>query len=111
MSFFGIGRRDAPPIVLDRSAYPVGAWLRLGSAVAQCRGELKMTKPALGSLIRSSNKSVMRLEAGRVYGDPLTAPPGDYNSESYWLRRLALLEMALEWPQGRTLDILEGKAA
>jgi hypothetical protein len=88
--------------------YSATAWKRLGRAIAQARGEQKMTRPALGAAMRSSSKSILRLEGGRIYGDPQTAPPGDYNSERYVLRRLALLEMALEWPQGHALDLLEG---
>lgn len=97
--------------VADRSTYPKAAWERLGRAVAEARGVQRMTKPTLGYAARSSCKSVVRLEAGRIYGDPLTAPPGDYNSERYWLRRLALLEMALLWDKGHANKILEGKTS
>jgi hypothetical protein len=68
-----------------------------------------MSRGALGYGIQSTSKSILRIEEGRVYGDPRTAPPGDYQSERYVLRRLALLEMALEWEMGQAAQILEGQ--
>jgi transcriptional regulator with XRE-family HTH domain len=92
----------------DRSAYPAAAWVRLGTAVQKARQALRMSKPVLGYAMKSSSKTVMRLEEGRIHGDPRTAPPGDYNSERYMLKRLPLLEMALEWEAGQAAQILEG---
>lgn len=94
----------------DRSSYPRAAWVRLGRAVQQSRLALNMSKPVLGYAIKSSSKTVLRLENGDIYGDPRTAPPGDYNSERYVTKRLPLLEMALEWDTGRATEILEGAA-
>jgi transcriptional regulator with XRE-family HTH domain len=93
----------------DRSAYPAAAWARLGKAVRAARLAQKMTRNQLAYAMKSSSKTIMRLEEGRIYGDPRTAPPGDYNSERYVLRRLAFLEMALEWDLGQAAEILEGQ--
>lgn len=90
----------------DRLTYRQADWKRLGRAVASSRGAQRMTRGALGYAMRSSGKTVLRLEEGRVYGDPRTAPPGDYNSERYMLKRLPLLEMALEWEAGYATQIL-----
>jgi transcriptional regulator with XRE-family HTH domain len=95
--------------VVDRSAYPRAAWVRLGKAIQRSRLALKMTQGTLGYAIKSSGKSILRIEEGRVYGDPRTAPPGDYQSEKYLLKRLALLEMALEWEMGEAARILNGE--
>ncbi|MET7363310.1 hypothetical protein ABZS76_33400 [Streptomyces sp. NPDC005562] len=92
----------------DRSTYPTAAWARLGAAVQKARLALRISKPVLGYAMKSSSKTVLRLEEGRVYGDPRTAPPGDYNSEKYLLKRLPLLEMALEWDKGQAAEILDG---
>jgi hypothetical protein len=93
----------------DRSQYPTAAWVRLGKAIRTSRMALQMTRPGLGYAMKSSGKTVLRLEEGRIYGDPRTAPPGDYNSEKYVLRRLAFLEMALEWEMGEAARILQGE--
>jgi DNA-binding XRE family transcriptional regulator len=92
----------------DRSAYPLAAWKRLGAAVQKSRQALGATKQVIGYASRTSSKTILRVEEGRVYGDPRTAPPGDYNSEKYILKRLPLLEMALEWEPGQAIEILEG---
>jgi transcriptional regulator with XRE-family HTH domain len=97
------------PVAADRSIYPAAAWARLGKAVRAARLAQKMTRNGLGYAMKSSGKTVMRLEEGRIYGDPRTAPAGDYNSERYLLRRLAFLEMALEWEMGQAAAILEGQ--
>ncbi|MFE4863244.1 hypothetical protein [Streptomyces sp. NPDC056670] len=110
-------REPEPPLVQirltdntgDRSSYPRAAWARLGKAIQTSRLALKMTKPVLGHAIQSTGKSVLRIEQGLIYGDPRTAPPGNYNSEKYLLKRLALLEMALEWEEGQARRILEGE--
>lgn len=94
----------------DRSTYTRGDWLRLGVAVQTARMALRMTKPVLGYAIQSTGKTILRLEEGRVYGDPRTAPPANYNSEKYMLKRLSLLEMALEWEEGQARQILDGTA-
>ncbi|MCX4799690.1 helix-turn-helix domain-containing protein [Streptomyces sp. NBC_01242] len=96
---------------LDRSTYSRDAWIRLGKAVQAARMALKMTKPVLAYAIQSTGKTILRLEDGLVYGDPRTAPPANYNSEKYMLKRLALLEMALEWEEGQARQILEGKTS
>ncbi|MEV7675166.1 hypothetical protein [Streptomyces sp. NPDC088752] len=96
---------------LDRSTYPRSAWIRLGKAALAARLALKMTRPVLAYAVQSSSKTMLRFEEGRVYGDPRTAPPGDYNSEKYWLKRLSLLEMALEWEEGQARQILDGAAS
>jgi DNA-binding XRE family transcriptional regulator len=95
----------------DRSTYSPAAWTRLGAAVQKARLALRMSKPVLGYAMKSSSKTIMRLEEGRIYGDPRTAPPGDYNSERYVLTRLPLLEMALEWEAGQASQILDGSTA
>lgn len=95
---------------LDRSTYPRDAWVRLGKAVQTARMALRMTKPVLGYAIQSTGKTILRLEEGLVYGDPRTAPPANYNSEKYMLKRLELLEMALEWEAGQARQILDGPA-
>ncbi|WP_428957813.1 hypothetical protein [Streptomyces sp. cg35] len=95
----------------DRSTYPSAAWSRLGKAVQQARMALNISKPTLAYAMQSSSKTIMRLEEGRIYGDPRTAPPGDYNSEKYLLKRLPLLEMALEWEAGQATQVLEGSIA
>ncbi|MFH8483134.1 helix-turn-helix domain-containing protein [Streptomyces sp. NPDC018055] len=92
----------------DRSTYSPAAWARLGTAVQKARLALKMTKPVLGYAIQSTGKSILRIEEGRIHGDPRTAPAGDYNSEKYLLKRLSLLEMALEWDAGQARQILDG---
>jgi transcriptional regulator with XRE-family HTH domain len=93
----------------DRSSYPAAAWVRLGKAIRAARMAQGMTRNQLAYAMKSSSKTIMRLEEGRIYGDPRTAPPGDYNSEKYVLRRLAFLEMALEWEMGQAAQILEGQ--
>jgi transcriptional regulator with XRE-family HTH domain len=93
----------------DRSSYPSSAWVRLGKAIRTSRMAQGMTRNQLAYAVKSSSKTIMRLEEGRIYGDPRTSPPGDYNSERYVLRRLAFLEMALEWPMGEAAQILEGQ--
>ncbi|MGA5598455.1 hypothetical protein ACPCSE_29895 [Streptomyces cellulosae] len=100
--------REASPTG-DKSTYPAAAWARLGKAVERARMAQGMTRPALAYAMKSSNKTILRLEQGRIYGDPRTAPPGDYNSEKYMLRRLAFLEMALEWEMGEAARILQGE--
>ncbi|MGW9067867.1 hypothetical protein ACWGQT_00245 [Streptomyces yangpuensis] len=104
---------SAVPVYNDRgnSAYSAAAWIRLGHAVQKARLALHMNKAVLGYAMKSTSKTVLRLEQGRVYGDPRTAPPGDYNSEKYMLKRLPLLEMALEWDYGQATDLLEGNTA
>ncbi|QDN94891.1 helix-turn-helix domain-containing protein (plasmid) [Streptomyces sp. RLB1-9] len=94
---------------LDRSTYPQAAWRRLGKAIQASRMSFNMSRGALGYGVQSTSKSILRIEEGRVYGDPRTAPPGDYQSERYVLKRLALLEMALEWEMGQAAQILEGQ--
>jgi DNA-binding XRE family transcriptional regulator len=101
--------RDETLTNLDRSTYPQAAWRRLGKAIQASRMSFGMSRGALGYGIQSTSKSILRIEEGRVYGDPRTAPPGDYQSERYVLRRLALLEMALEWEMGQAAQILEGQ--
>ncbi|MFI0967027.1 helix-turn-helix domain-containing protein [Streptomyces sp. NPDC021080] len=91
----------------DRSIYTRADWTRLGKAVQVARTALRMTKPVLGYAIQSTGKTILRLEEGLVYGDPRTAPPANYNSEKYMLKRLALLEMALEWEAGQARQILD----
>ncbi|MEU6362244.1 helix-turn-helix domain-containing protein [Streptomyces albidoflavus] len=93
----------------DRSTYPQAAWARLGKAIQNARLSHGMTRSTLAYAAKSSTKTIMRLEAGRVYGDPRTAPPGDYNSERYMLKRLAFVEMALEWGPGQAAEILAGE--
>ena len=93
----------------DRSAYPAAAWARLGKAVRATRLAEKLSRNALAYAMKSSSKTIMRLEDGRIYGDPRTAPPGDYNSERYVLRRLAFLEFTLGWERGQAVQILEGQ--
>jgi hypothetical protein len=92
---------------MTQQQYRQADWERLGRAISRSRSAEKLSMGALGAAIRSSSKSVLRIEAGRIHGDPRTAPPGDYNSERYVLRRLALLEMALGWPQGHAQGLLE----
>jgi transcriptional regulator with XRE-family HTH domain len=99
---------DTLGVVNDRSSYPAAAWARLGKAVQASRMAEKLSRNQLAYGIKSSSKTIMRLEEGRIYGDPRTAPPGDYNSERYILRRLAFLEMFLGWEQGAAAQILEG---
>ncbi|MFD8650700.1 helix-turn-helix domain-containing protein [Streptomyces mirabilis] len=94
----------------DRSTYSQAAWVRLGKAVQAARAALRMTKPVLAYAVQSTSKTMLRLEEGRVFGDPRTAPPGDYNSEKYWFKRLALLELALEWDEGMARQILDNTA-
>lgn len=94
----------------DRSTYSRNAWIRLGKAVQVARVALRMTKPVLAYAMQSTGKTVLRLEEGLVYGDPRTAPPANYNSEKYMLKRLPLLEMALEWEEGQARQLLEGTA-
>lgn len=101
--------RDETPVVGDRSAYPAAAWTRLGKAVRAARLAQGVSRNQLAYAMKSSSKTIMRLEEGRIYGDPRTSPPGDYNSERYVLRRLAFLEMALEWEMGQAAQILEGR--
>jgi transcriptional regulator with XRE-family HTH domain len=101
--------QDETPLLGDRSTYPAAAWIRLGKAVRAARMAQSMTRDTLGYAIKSSGKTVLRLEEGRVYGDTRTAPPGDYNSERYMLKRLAFLEMALEWEMGQAAQILQGE--
>ncbi|MFD7835559.1 hypothetical protein [Streptomyces sp. NPDC059761] len=98
------------PTYSDRgnSTYSTADWTRLGRAVQKARLALKMNKAALGYAMKSTSKTVLRLEEGRVFGDPRTAPPGDYNSEKYMIKRLPLLEMALEWERGQAEELLEG---
>lgn len=91
-----------------RTSYSLADWKRLGKAVQEARAAQKMTRATLGYAIRSSGKTIARLEAGRIYSDPKTAPPGDYNSEKYMRKRLSLLETALEWEVGSTISILNG---
>lgn len=95
---------------LDRSTYSQASWARLGKAVQAARMAQRMTKPVLAFAVQSTSKTMLRLEEGRIYGDPRTAPPGDYNSEKYWFKRLALLEMALEWEAGQARQILDNTA-
>jgi DNA-binding XRE family transcriptional regulator len=95
---------------LDRSTYSRADWVRLGKAVQVARMAQRMTKPVLAFAVQSTSKTMLRLEEGRIYGDPRTAPPGDYNSEKYWFKRLALLEMALEWEAGQARQILDNTA-
>lgn len=102
---------DETSVVSDRSAYPSAAWVRLGKAVQAARMTEKLSRNELAYAMKSSSKTIMRLEEGRIYGDPRTAPPGDYNSERYILRRLAFLEMYLGWERGWAAQILEGSAA
>jgi DNA polymerase-3 subunit alpha len=97
------------PAFGDRSTYPHAAWVRLGRAVRAARMAEKLSRNELAYAMKSSSKTIMRLEEGRIYGDPRTAPPGDYNSERYILRRLAFLEMALEWEMGQAAEILQGQ--
>jgi transcriptional regulator with XRE-family HTH domain len=97
------------PAFGDRSTYPHAAWVRLGRAVRAARLAEKLSRNELAYAMKSSSKTIMRLEEGRIYGDPRTAPPGDYNSERYILRRLAFLEMALEWEMGQAAEILQGQ--
>ncbi|MFE0490168.1 hypothetical protein [Streptomyces griseoaurantiacus] len=100
---------DGPLATLDRSTYPKSAWVRLGKAVSTARTSEGLTRNQLAYALKSSSKTILRLEAGRVYGDPRTAPPGDYNSERYMLRRLTRLEMFLGWQTGWAREILEGR--
>lgn len=93
----------------DRSSYPAAAWVRLGKAVRATRLAEKLSRHELAYAIKSSSKTIMRLEEGRVYGDSRTAPPGDYNSERYILRRLVALEFYLGWERDHALQILEGR--
>jgi transcriptional regulator with XRE-family HTH domain len=93
----------------DRSSYPHAAWVRLGKAIRTARMAQGLTRNQFAYAVKSSSKTIMRLEEGRIYGDPRTAPPGDYNSERYVLKRLAFLEMALEWEMGQAAQILEGQ--
>lgn len=92
----------------DKSTYPHEGWVRLGQAVEKARTALGLTRGALGDAVKASGKSIKRIEEGLVYGDPSTAPAGDYQSERYVLKRLAFLEMALEWEMGEAARILEG---
>ena len=100
---------DETPLVGDRSLYPHAAWVRLGKAVQAMRLSEKLTRNQLAYAIKSSSKTIMRLEEGRIYGDPRTAPPGDYNSERYMLSRLVMLEFYLGWERDHALRILQGR--
>lgn len=91
-----------------RPSYSQADWKRLGKAVQEARIAQKMTRSTLGYAIRSSSKTIKRLEEGEIYSDPKTAPPGDYNSERYMRKRLSLLETALEWEVGSAVSILNG---
>jgi transcriptional regulator with XRE-family HTH domain len=93
----------------DRSVYPAAAWARLGKAVRATRLAEKLSRSELAYAMKSSSKTIMRLEEGRIYGDPRTAPPGDYNSERYILRRLVQLEFYLGWERDQAVRILEGQ--
>jgi len=93
----------------DRSTYPPAAWARLGKAVRATRLAEKLSRAELAYAMKSSSKTIMRLEEGRIYGDPRTAPPGDYNSERYILRRLVLMEFYLGWERDQALRILQGE--
>lgn len=81
-------------------------WERLGRMICSSRTRLKMTRKSFGYCIGSTGKSVKRIEDGRIFGNPNTAPPGDYNTERYVLRRAAFIEMALEWQAGSVEAIL-----
>lgn len=96
------------PITPTPALYRRADWKRLGRAIQKARIAQRMSKPVLGYAMKSSSKTVLRLEEGRVYGNPRKAPPGDYNSERYMLKRLPLLEMALEWDLGQATEILDG---
>lgn len=91
--------------------YSRTAWERLGKAISSSRTAQAIPIGRFAWDIASSQKSVSRLEQGRVYGDPATAPPGDYNSERYALKRLSLIERTLGWEKGHALEMLEGPAA
>jgi transcriptional regulator with XRE-family HTH domain len=93
----------------DRSVYPQAAWARLGKAIQAMRMAEKLSRGALAEAINSSSKSIQRIEEGRVYGDPRTAPPGDYQSERYVLKRLVMLEFYLGWERDQAVHILEGE--
>lgn len=97
------------PAADDRSAYPRAAWIRLGRAVQKTRMAENLSRSALAYAMKSTSKTIARLEEGRVYGDPHTAPPGDYNSEKYMLRRLTRLEFYLGWEAGQAERILQGE--
>lgn len=88
--------------------YTRTAWKRLGRAVRTNREALGMNRAVLGYAISSSGKSIKRLEEGNVCGNTAIRPAGDYNSERYMLRRLALLEMALEQDPGWAEAVLQG---
>lgn len=95
----------------DRQQYPFDAWQALGRAIHSSRTSQAITLARFAWDIASSGKSIHRLEQGRVYGDPATAPPGDYNSENYALKRLSLIERTLGWEKGHALSILTGSPA
>lgn len=101
--------QDETPLVGDRSTYPAAAWARLGKAVRATRLAENLSRNELAYAMKSSSKTIMRLEEGRIYGDPRTAPPGDYNSERYILRRLVFLELYLGWERGQAEQILQGQ--
>lgn len=89
-----------------RQQYSAKAWQRFGKAVNTARTSQGIQLKAFAYAIASSGKSVARLEKGHIYGDPLTAPPGDYNSERYVLKRLSLLERTLGWDKGYARALL-----
>ncbi|MEU9405654.1 helix-turn-helix domain-containing protein [Streptomyces sp. NPDC048281] len=101
--------QDETPYIGDRSHYPPAAWIRLGKAVRATRLAEKLTRSELAYAMRSSSKTIMRLEEGRIYGDPRNAPPGDYNSERYILSRLVSMEFYLGWERDHSLEILNGR--
>lgn len=88
------------------SPYTATDWKRLGKVIEASRVRLGMTRTVFAYSIGSSNKSIARIESGRVFADPVVAPAGDYNSDVYVLRRAAFIEMTLEWEAGAVTAIL-----
>lgn len=108
---FVVPASPAPTPRVSKTQYPIWEWARLGKIIQAQRMRLKMTRQSFGYCIGSSNKSVGRIERGWIFGDPATAPAGDYNSERYVLRRAAFIEMALDWPAGSVKAILDDPSA
>ncbi|GAA1978924.1 hypothetical protein GCM10009738_66710 [Kitasatospora viridis] len=79
----------------------------MGREAEQARVAAGLTRKQVGTVMKSTDRSILRLERGRVYGHPDDVPSAsDYNSEGYWLPRLWLLEQAVGWPPGRASEIL-----
>jgi hypothetical protein len=101
------GNTHAFARTLTNGQYHYYDWVRLGLIMQHARMKLGMSRNAFAYSIGASSKSVGRIEQGRIYGNPVTAPQGDYNTEKYVLRRAAFIEMTLEWGAGSVRAILD----